>query len=344
MFFIGATPGAAKMGRQESPAKQINGRIKNSTLETRYHDRLNGMPAPGQGRHTSLLAIANLGIMAGATPEQIHEDIRSAVNGSPLPDNEIRAAILKAALDHGAGSSYRPTPKPAPLIKDGQAALRRIIDQGTIRDDADLVEASPLRLLDQSENDPVILLKTLFKPNEFVFIGDRLEPGIIGRNLRTAAAWDGFFKAGGKAGPFIIVNPLTGIPAPKKTGNGDSLRCDGSINTFRHCLVEFDNLTREDQIRFWSAAELPIRALIDSGGKSIHGWIDVQKLFTVTTTEQWDTKIKIGLYEKVLVPLGVDRACCNPSRLSRLPGWFRSEKSKFQRLLWISPEGREVAQ
>jgi hypothetical protein len=314
-----------------------------SKLETRYHIRLRDMPAPGQGRHTALLGIANLGILAGIEPEQIHDDIRRAVNGgSQLPDNEIRAAILKAALDHGAGSSYRPTPKPAPLIKDGQAALRRIIDQGTIRDDADLVEASPLRLLDQSENDPVILLKTLFKPNEFVFIGDRLEPGIIGRNVRTAAAWDGFFKAGGKAGPFIIVNPLTGIPAPKKTGNGDSLRCDGSISTFRHCLVEFDNIPREDQIKFWSAAKLSIVALIDSGGKSIHAWLDVQKLFTVTTAAQWDQNIRVGLYEQVLVPLGVDQACCNPSRLSRLPGHYRSEKEKFQRLLWLAPEGREV--
>ena len=58
-----------------------------STLDTRYHVRLRDMPAPGQGRHTALLAIANLGIMAGALPEQIHEDIRRAVNGgSQLPD------------------------------------------------------------------------------------------------------------------------------------------------------------------------------------------------------------------------------------------------------------------
>jgi hypothetical protein len=315
-----------------------------TTLEGRYLDRLRNMPAPGQGRHTALLAIANLGIMAGALPEQIHEDISRVVDdSSPMPDNEIRAAVLKAASDHTtSGSNYRLPPKPVPLIKDGQAALRRIIDQGTIRDDADLLEASPLLLVNQSENDPVILLKTLFKPHEFVFIGDRLEPGIIGRNLRTAAAWDGFFRAGDKAGPFIIVNPLTGIPAPKKTGNGDSLRCDGSISTFRHCLVEFDNIPREDQIKFWSAAKLPIVALIDSGGKSIHGWLDVQKLFNVTTAAQWDQNIRVGLYEQVLVPLGVDQACCNPSRLSRLPGHYRSEKEKFQRLLWLAPEGREV--
>ena len=301
------------------------------------------MPAPGEGRHTELLAIANLGFLAGIAPEQMHDDICRAVNGSQaLPDNEIRAAILKAASDHGAGgSTFRPTPKPAPLVKNGQAALRRIIAQGPISDDADLWEVSPVRLYDPLETDPSKLLNILFKPDELVFIGDRLEPGVIGKNIRTVAAWDSFFQAGGKAGPYIIVNPLTGEPAPKKTG-GDSFRGDGNVSTFRHCLVEFDTLTREDQIRFWSAAKLPILALIDSGGKSIHAWLDVQKLFDVTTGEEWSQNVNIGLYEKLLIPLGVDRACCNPSRLSRLPGHFRSENEKFQRILWLSPEGRGV--
>jgi hypothetical protein len=220
--------------------------------------------------------------------------------------------------------------------------LRRIIAQGPISDDADLWEISPIRLYDSTDRDPVLLLETLFEADEFIFIGDRLEPGVIGKNIRTVAAWIMFFEAGGKAGPFIIINPLSGEPAPKKSGDGDSLRGDSNVKTFRHCLVEFDNLGREDQIRFWYAAKLPIRALIDSGGKSIHAWLDVQKLSNVSNCDQWNQEIKIGLYEKVLVPLGVDRACCNPSRLSRLPGHLRSGKEKFQQLLWLSPEGREV--
>jgi hypothetical protein len=309
-------------------------------LSSRYQDRLRSMPAPGQGRHTAILAIANLGIMAGAAQDDIHDDIRRATDGG-LPDHEIRAAILKAAKDHGSGSIYQLPPRPAPLIKDGKAAVRRIISQGTISEEADLWDASPVRLY-SVETDPSMLLNLLFEPDEFVFIGDRLEPGIIGHNIRTAASWNSFFQAGGMAGPHIIINPLTGKPAPKKAGDGYTLRGDGNVKTFRHCLVEFDNLTREDQIRFWSAAKLPIRALIDSGGKSIHAWLDVQKLFTVTTAEQWNTNIKIGLYEKILISMGVDRACCNPSRLSRLPGYFREEHGKYQRLLWLSSEGRRV--
>jgi hypothetical protein len=54
-------------------------------------------------------------------------------------------------------------------------------------------------------------------------------------------------------------------------------------------VAEFDNLSREDQIRFWSAVKLPIVALIDSGGKSTHCWLEVSKLATVETFDQWTT-------------------------------------------------------
>jgi len=281
--------------------------------------------------------------MAGIEPAQIHEDIGRVAVG--MGDKEISAAISKAAMDHGAnGLGYRPPPRPEPIIKSGKTALKRIISQGTISDDLGLLEVSPVSLLDPPEEDPIILLTVLFKTDELIFIGDRLEVGVIGKNIRSAADWISFFKAGGKAGPFIIINTFTGKAAPKKSGDGDSYRCDGAVKTFRHCLVEFDNLSRDDQIRFWSAARLPILALIDSGGKSVHVWLDVQKLSNVSNEDQWTKEIKNGLYEKGLIPLGVDRACCNPSRLSRLPGYFRAENRKFQRLLWLSPEGREVTE
>lgn len=312
-------------------------------LEEKYHDRLKNLPDPGGGRHHAILAVANYGVMAGIDPSQIHEDIRRAAGSSPIPDREIRAAITRAAQDHArGGSSYQIPPKPKPLVQNGQAALRRIIGHGTIRDDVDLWECSPIRLYDEPEKDRVLFLKSLFNPWDQVFIGESKDIGTIGRSIRTVAEWAAFFDAGGDAGPFIIINPFTGEPAPKKSGDGESYRCDGAVAFYRHCLVEFDNLSREDQIRFWSAAKLPIRALIDTAGKSIHAWLDVPKLFKVETCADWDRHIRVEFYEKVLVPMGVDRMCCNPSRLSRLPGAFRPEKNKFQKLLWLSPDGREV--
>jgi hypothetical protein len=107
-------------------------------------------------------------------------------------------------------------------------------------------------------------------------------------------------------------------------------------------VVEFDDIPLEDQCKFWSAINLHIVALIDSGGKSIHGWVDVQKHCAVESYDQWAVLVKDRLYGRILKPLGVDGACSNPSRLSRLPGHFRVEKGAYQRLLWMSAEGRRI--
>jgi len=136
---------------------------------------------------------------------------------------------------------------------------------------------------------------------------------------------------------------LNGIPAPTKSGDGTTLRGDGNVKDYRFCVIEFDNLTREEQIRFWSAVKLPIVALIDSGGKSIHAILEINKLAKVETPEDWQAIIKTRLYDKILLPMGVDAACSNPARLSRLPGHFREEKETWQRLLWLSPTGRAIS-
>lgn len=187
-------------------------------------------------------------------------------------------------------------------------------------------------------NDAILLLETLFRPDDLLFIGERFDADTI----KTAGEWIIHIKNGGNTGPHIIPNPLTGTPAPTKSGDKATLRGDGNIRSYRYCVAEFDALGREEQIRFWSAVKLPVVALIDSGGKSIHAWIDVQKLARVTTADEWQQQVKIRLYDQILNPLGVDAACSNPARLSRLPGHFRAETGAFQRLLWLSPEGRPI--
>jgi hypothetical protein len=190
-------------------------------------------------------------------------------------------------------------------------------------------------------NDACLLLSTLFKENELIWIDEFDEIGKLGVNIKPVSEWIAYFQNGGKTAPHIIVNPLTGKPAPKKSNpDEETFRGDNNVAEYRHCLVEFDNLPREDQIRFWTAAKLPILALIDSGGKSIHAWLDVQKLTHVSTAKEWESNIKNRLYDRILNPMGVDSACSNPSRLSRLPGHFREEKGAWQRLLWLAPEGR----
>jgi len=312
----------------------------------RYNAALNSIPAPGgAGCHPALLGAANLGTLANLDPNQIYSDIRQAIpqGGRRVPNNEILKTIRKAFQDH-QGGTFTPRPRPKPVVRDGRAALHKIIFQSKISDDVDLWESSPIRLLDDSATDAVLLLKTLFKSDDFLFIGERHKPGIVGQTIRTAADWIGYFQNGGQTSPFIIINPLTGRAAPTKGGNKETLRGDFCVKDFRYCLIEFDNLSHEDQIKFWAAVKLPVVVLIDSAGKSLHGWIDVQRLAKIDTQEKWQSEIKIRLYDRILKPLGVDTTCSNPARLSRLPGHWRDKNAKaIQKILWLSPKGRPVA-
>jgi hypothetical protein len=307
----------------------------------RYKDRLQNIPEPGgNGCHPSLLSVANTGILAGLPASIIFEDMRKAIptGGRHVTDRELWDAINKAAADLSGGTLNIP-PKPKPIIKDGRGTLRNIIKKAEIKNEMDLMELSPIRLLGRVKDDAALFLKVMFEPQDLVFIGPRDAQGIVGETIRRVEEWLGFFESGHSAGPLIIVNPLTGNPAEKKSG-GVTLRGDANVSEFRHCLVEFDNLTHEEQIRFWSMVRLPIKALVDSGNKSIHAFLDVSKLADIKTAEAWEKHIKIRLFEQLLKPLGVDYACSNSSRLGRLPGYPRNDS--WQRLLWLAPEGRTI--
>jgi hypothetical protein len=327
------------MNRKEKPATEGPGAVLD-----RYNAALNSIPAPGgAGCHPALLGVANLGVFANLDLEQIFSDIRQSIptGGRQVPDNEILKTVKKAFQDH-QGGAFIPRLRPVSIVSDGKTALQRIIDQAQIEDLADLWEASTIRLLNDPIKDHILLLRTLFSPNDLLFIGERYKPGIINKTIRKAKEWINYFQDGGKTSPFIIINPLTGKTAPTKGGDKKTLRGDLCVKDFRYCLIEFDNLSHEDQINFWAAVKLPVVVLIDSGGKSIHAWIDVKHLSQVETPEQWQSEIKVRLYERILKPLGVDTTCSNQARLSRLPGHWRN-KEALQKILWLSPEGRPVA-
>jgi hypothetical protein len=306
-----------------------------------YTEKLNALPAPGCGRHMWLLSVSNSGIKSGISPYEIYSDIRRTItDGRHIPDREVWSAIKKAHTDH-TGGTYTPRLRPKPVVRDGKTALERIISQAQTGEEVDIWESSPIRILDEPKDHTPLFLSAMFEPFDLLFIGKEFDLGRLGTTIRTTDEWVEYFKSGGKPAPFIIVNPLTGEEAPTKDEPDKmTLRGDNNIAAFRYCLVEFDKISLESQYRFWAAAKLPVQALVFTGGKSIHAWLKVSHLAKVETSEQWDTNIRQRLYGSLLAPLGVDKACSNPSRLSRLPGHYRAEKQAYQRLIWLASEGK----
>lgn len=314
-------------------------------MKEKFFDRLRALPPTGQGFHTALMGCANYGILAGLSEHQIFALVKVSIPSGgtrKVLDRELSDAIKKAAADiptytGNRRSGYEAPPKP---ISNGQATRQRMIESSAISDEADLWESSPVRIDWEPQEDTLHFFERMYHPEEQVFIGDREAPGIIGTNIRSAKDWIDYFRRGGQTPPHIIINPLSGKSAPTKSGDKQTYRGDLCVKTFNYCLVEFDDLNREYQIRFWTssaARKLPIACLIDTGGKSIHAWL---RLSGIRSIEDWEKEIKSKLYNQFLIPLGVDAACSNPARLSRLPGHLRD--GKYQRILWMNTpeEGR----
>ncbi len=302
----------------------------------RYEEALRNLPPSGGGGcHSALLRVANFGLRAGLTNEQLFRDLRATVRGSRrVPDSEIMAAINRAAQDYQSPSNTpRWTPPPEPAI-DGKATLQAILARGDGFTEADLWHISPVRPDWPPEEDAIRVLEALYSPADRLFAGGRCDPGPV----RTVAEWCAAFRAGASVPEHIIPNPLTGQLAPTKDGK-PSLRADACVSEYRCAVAEFDNMSREDQIRFWAGCRLPVFALLDSGGKSIHAWLMIPG---VTTAEQWARDVGGLLYQQHLVPLGVDPTCRNPSRLSRMPGHFRRDKGRMQCVLFLAPGGKVV--
>jgi hypothetical protein len=98
-------------------------------------------------------------------------------------------------------------------------------------------------------------------------------------------------------------------------------------------------LVKPDQFALWftiiSKNLIDVALLLDSGGKSLHAWIRVN----LPDRAAWETEVGKRIYgpQGVFSCMGADRACRNPSRLSRLPGHYRAEKANWQSLLYVNP-------
>jgi len=306
----------------------------------KYKDALANMPASGGGgAHVAMLGIANLGVMASLSDAEITDDIRGALSGTrKVPTNEIQAAVDRARRDYvpnNESGEIKPyvhpklsTIKHRPI--DGKKRMEKYYKKAQDLYGkfslAELWEKSPCRLSDKIENDAELLFDVLYEPNDVLFIGTQYD-----KHVKTVAEWlaDGSLRDN----PYIIPNALLGTKNETASGKM-SYRADSCVKDFRFAVVEFDEIDINHQIAFWLTTNLPVCAIIHSGGKSLHGWVKTN----VTTREEWDIKIKQDMFD-YLIQFGADKACKNPARLSRLPGHFRTKKNHYQQLLYLSPEG-----
>ena len=181
------------------------------------------------------------------------------------------------------------------------------------------------------ENEFAAFLHACFEPTDIVSIAPgaydaetgRTYPEHGGVNTFTRDAWLARAEERGgiarvfssRHGLYVRINPLR--PASDGT--------DDDVTALRHVLVESDALPKAEQEAILRASGLPISALIDSAGASIHAWVRVDAR---TRDEYQSRRDKIWA---ALPGFQIDTANKNPSRFSRCPGGLRGDA--VQRLL-----------
>lgn len=116
------------------------------------------------------------------------------------------------------------------------------------------------------------------------------------------------------AGAWIRFNPM----------DGKGVKND-NVTEFRYALVESDNLGLEKQNAIMRELELPIAALVYSGGKSVHAIVKVE------AKDKNEYRDRVEYLYKICNKNGlqVDGQNKNPSRLSRMPGIVRGDHKQF---------------
>jgi hypothetical protein len=128
---------------------------------------------------------------------------------------------------------------------------------------------------------------------------------------------------------FIVANAMLAPTGLTQDGR-ESARClANACKHKRYQVVEFDHGTVPEQAAVLTSLQTdatPLVLVVWSGGKSLHGWYDVDELDADALTR----------YFGLAVAIGADASLWDPSKLVRLPGGRRSG-IKLQPVLHFSP-------
>ena len=308
----------ASVQSHRQAAEEILGPIK----WINEHEQKGYCPCPGEDEHSGTTANSDCIVYLDGAPTIF------CFHASCIEARKGANKKLRSALAGGTGGT----------LKKGELSARQREDQA--RALTELRAASSLRLIlrryqwtsDQIQADSPVLLQgirpesqwknliTLFKPEDVIWIGNIYDSGKAQHqnNFRPVFEW---------LEEPDVVGQLT---CPSTFKNNSFSRCNDSVLERRFLVVESDILNRDQvgAVFQWINREvgLPLRAVVDTAGKSLHGWFDFPK------------KSVFEELQIVLPQLGCDPGLFRPSQPCRIPSALRD--GKYQRLIYLN--GKEA--
>ena len=292
------------------------------------HQIVRPCPAEGDGVHGWLLSSSNrlvgFGLLTEETAQEVEEILTSRMTRPPQPYCEVRSAIERALKDAGKDWT-EDRPKIPPFKLEVAKAFAGDYSDGL----AKLKSLSPWPT-NMSTSD---YLRAIFQPGDRVCLvnaptslGQAYEPH-RGENIPLSITWP--------CGVWFTCNSVFGLPVLNKAGK-PSIRCADAIQDTRYILLEVDRpeIDLHMQASIIGRLNLPIVSVVTSGGKSLHALARI----SIGCKETWK---KTQQHLKSTLPeIGFDPAAMTVERLTRLPGYRRSEKGPdaIQELVYLNPE------
>ena len=277
---------------------------------TALQDMLASQPAKGRGHHW-LFRFA-LHFRHYHTAEACFRLLRACADewkDRVVPDAEIWKAVRKAysaTSEEAREASSIPWPDPS------LEAISRVITQ-----------TKPLFSLSPLDVTCGQVLPALFDYDELVCVGYAQHDGI------TATLQEAMPNA--ERYQYIVPSPMS-----ERSGRNQesevSFRCLANTGPRRFLVIENDAATKEEQARILShlAQFLPLALVVDSAGKSLHGWF-------------WASGIPesaLRLFMEYAVHLGADPHTWVRCQWVRMPGGTRYGNEvapKLQDVLYLHP-------
>lgn len=180
----------------------------------------------------------------------------------------------------------------------------------------------------------ITYLQTLFSAEDYVgYVTTSWYNAEQGRHLPTKGNYDRtagqlideLSRCNGDIGAVLgDYNPEVGAWIRFNPLDGQGVK-NANVTEFRYALVESDETAIDKQYAILQQLELPIAALVHSGGKSLHAIVRID----AANYEEYRRRVDY-LYEVCRKNgLSIDRQNRNPSRLSRMPGVRRNGRKQW---------------
>jgi len=315
-----------------------------------YLDRkLSSPPAQVGERHVEIIELSLQMIGEGHTAEGTFRAIKDRF--PEKPDSEIQRAISGA---------IRRKPQPALTARSGRLNYHRPNSpQYPLQPDPTVVEyehdgSTETLPAESIQMKPSEFFKFLgFHESEYVWFANKQEirggsrdgeiifkqhkDGVLIKSLSINAnpsdefsmsLDDEFAMNSGfdENGSYFAVNPF-------KSGEGKDYddeesqnkgRLISNVSRFLYTMVEFDSIPREEQLARFRRSGLPIKCLIDTGGKSIHAIVIVN----AADLQEYQARVQ---QIRQFIGQGADESTKDSVRFSRLPSCRNGES--MQRLI-----------